>query len=128
MSLRETTPMTMVAILPITVEKDRTLFQAVAGEKRSQGSTPGEALDALSSQLSDSESGTLVIVQNLLPDRFFTAAQQQRLAELMDRWRSCRDRGENLTSDEQSELDALAETELRASAARTAALVDELHP
>jgi hypothetical protein len=65
----------------------------------------------------------LIIVQSQRPDCFFDAAQQQRLAELMERWRLARDRGETLPFEEQSELEALVETELRASADRTDALV-----
>jgi hypothetical protein len=118
--------MTMVSITPVPTRGDRVFYQAVSGEKRSQGSTPGEALDALSAQLSEEEAGTLVIVQNLRPDRFFTDAQQQRLKELMDRWRAARDRGENLPPDEQAELDVLADAEVRASGDRAAALADEL--
>jgi hypothetical protein len=44
----------------------------------------------------------------------------------MERWRAARDRGATLPADEQSELEALVETELRAAADRTAALADEL--
>jgi hypothetical protein len=113
--------------LPIRTEEGKVSYHAVAGDKLSQGKTPGEALDALTVQLSEEETSTLVIVQNLRPDRFFNAEQQQRLADLMNRWRIARDKGESLTSDEQSELEALVEAELRASADRTAALAHELN-
>jgi hypothetical protein len=83
-------------------------------------------LDALTAQLSADEASTLVIVQSLRPDHFFTAAQQQRLATLMARWRTARDQGGTLPVDEQTELEALVEAELRASAARAAALADAL--
>ena len=118
--------MTSVAILPIPTGSGDVSYLAVAGDKRSQGNTAGAALDALASQLDEDEAGTLVIVQNRRPDRFFTAAQQQRLAELMERWRTARDRGQSLAVEEQGELDALAEEELNASAARAAALADRL--
>jgi hypothetical protein len=65
-------------------------------------------------------------VQSLRPDRFFTAAQQQRLDALMARWRTLRDQGATLPADEHAELEALIEAELQASAARTAALADAL--
>jgi hypothetical protein len=65
----------------------------VADGKRSQGATVGAALDALTAQLTPDEAGTMVIVQNQRPDHFFNAVSQQRLAELMARWCSCRDRG-----------------------------------
>ena len=75
-------------------------------------------------QLSADEASTLMIMQSLRPDRFFTAAQQQRLAALMTRWRTLLEQGETLPPDEQIELAALIAAELQASAARTAALAD----
>ena len=117
--------MTKVAILPIPTEKGDLSYHAVAGERQSHGRTAGEALDALTAQLSEDEVSTLVIVQSLRPDRFFNAAQQQRLAKLMERWRTVRDKGETLPTDQQAELDVLAEAELSASADRAAALSDE---
>ncbi len=118
--------MTRVAILPVQTGKGEISFRAVAGDKRSQGATAGAALDALTTQLSEDETGTLVVVQNQRPDQFFDAAQQQRLAELMARWQSAQGKGEALPRDEQAELEALVEAELRASGARAAALADEL--
>jgi hypothetical protein len=59
------------------------------------------------------------------PDRFFGAGQLERLAELMAGWRSAQEQGQGPDVDEQTELEALIETELRASAARAAALADE---
>jgi hypothetical protein len=56
-------------------------------------------------------------------DAWFTAEQQQRLQELMDRWRTARDSGIRLAPEEQAELDALVEAELRAATARSADLV-----
>ena len=118
--------MTKVAILPIPTEKGDVFYRAVAGDKLSDGKTAGEALDALNAQLSEDEASTLVIVQSRCPDRFFDAAQQQRLAELMGRWRTGRDQGQILPRDEQTELEALVEAELRAAATRAAALADQL--
>ena len=118
--------MTKVAILPIPTEKGDLSYRAVAGERQSRGRTAGEALDALTAQLSKDEASTLVIVQSLRPDRFFNAAQKQRLAELMERWRIARDKGKTLPTDQQAELDVLIEAELSASADRAAALSDEL--
>ncbi len=118
--------MTKVAILPIPTEKGGLAFQGVAGNMRSQGSTAGEALDALTTQFSDTGESLLVVVQSLRPDRFFDVAQQQRLSELMGRWQSARDVGAFLPLNEQTELETLVETELRASADRAAALADQL--
>jgi hypothetical protein len=118
--------MAKVAILPIESETGKVSFRAVAGDKQSQGKTAGEALDALTAQFSENETGALVIVQSLRPDHFFNAGQQKRLGELMDSWRAARDSGESFSADEQTELEALVEAELRASAARASALADEI--
>lgn len=118
--------MTRVAILPVPTATGGVVYHAIAGEKQSHGKTAGEALDALAPQLSGEETGTLVIVQHLRPDRFFGAEQQQRLAELMERWRAARDAGTSLPAAEQAELEGLIAEELRASANRTSALLHEL--
>ncbi len=117
--------MTKVAILPVPTEQGGLTYRGVAGDKWSQGSTVGEALDAITNQLSDAESGLLIVVQGLRPDRFFNAFQQTRLAELMRLWRTAQDKGEVFPSREQAELDNLVDLELRASADRAAALADE---
>ena len=116
--------MTTVAILPVPTEKGGVCYRGVAGDKQSQGSAVGEALDTLTSQLPGDESGLLVVVQSLRPDRFFNAAQQRRLGELMAAWRQARDTGAALPSEEQAELDALIEAELNASGDRAAMLAD----
>jgi hypothetical protein len=118
--------MTKVIILPIPTEKGKVSYRAVAGDRQSHGRTAGEALDALTTQLSEDEANTLVIVQSLRPDRFFDAAQRQRLGELMERWHTERDKGQTLPADVQTELEALVEAELRAVAVRAATLADEL--
>ena len=118
--------MTKVAILPIPTKQGALSYRAIAGKKYAQGKTAGEALDALTAQLSADETSTLIIVQTLRPDRFFTAAQQQRLDALMARWRTARDQGATLPTDEHTELEALIDAELQASAARAAALADAL--
>lgn len=119
--------MTTIAILPVAgTHQGSVTYCAVANGKRSQGATAGAALDALTAQLKPDEAGTLVIVQNQRPDRFFDAEAQQRLAELMVRWRHCRDQGQELPTPEQAELTALIDAEVQASALRSAALADEL--
>jgi hypothetical protein len=106
--------------ITITPERADT-YRAVTGDKESTGRTAGEALDALASQLSDDESGTLVIVQNHKADEFFSAAQQERLTELMQR----RSAGP-LSAAEEQELEGLIEAELDGARRRAAALLDEL--
>lgn len=118
--------MTTIAILSERSGENEATYRAVAGDKKSVGRTPGEALDALTLQLGDDEAGTLVIVQNLRPDRFFTAEQQRRLAELMTRWRDARDAKTGLLPQERAELEALIEDELRAARLRAETALCEL--
>lgn len=120
--------MTTISILPESTDASSTKYRAAAGELQSVGNTVGEALDGLWAKLDDPDKTTLVVVQPLRPDRFFTAQQQKRLQELMIRWRAARDSGSALPSGEQAELDALLETEMRAAQQRAAALVDGLSP
>jgi hypothetical protein len=121
--------MTTISIVPDSPPgSPPTCFRAVAGKTQAVGKTAGEALDALISQLSQADSGTLVVVQYRRPDSFFTAAQQNHLEELMTRWRAARDAGNALPPQEQAELDALVEAELHAAAARAAALSRGLTP
>jgi hypothetical protein len=118
--------MTTIAIVPDSPGTQGTQYRAIAGNKQSVGRTAGEALDALTPH--EAEAGTLVVVQQLRPDHYFTAEQQKRLEELMVRWRKARDAGTALTAAEKAELDALVEAELRAAANRAAALVHQLAP
>jgi hypothetical protein len=115
-----------VAILPVPGEEGELSFHAVSGGKSSLGRTRGEALDAISAQLSDEQDGTLVVVQSFHSDRYFSAPQQRRLAELMGRWSHAGQQGEGLPDSEQAELEALIEMEVRAAGQRAAALADEL--
>jgi hypothetical protein len=118
--------MTKVAILPVPSSQGSVTYWAMARDKRSHGATAGEALDALTAQLSDDEAGTLVIIQSHKPDEFFSGDQQHRLTELMALWRRCRSEGKGLPSAEKNELERLVEVELAASAARASLLANEL--
>jgi len=118
--------MTRVAILPISTETGGIAYVAVAGERHSQGSTAGEALDAITAQLPEDKGATLVIVQSLRADSHFAATQVRRLGELMARWRAARDTGNVLSADEEAELKAMVDAELRAAASRASAMAAEL--
>jgi hypothetical protein len=120
--------MTTIAIVPETLTPVGKTYRAVAGQRHSVGRTPGEALDGLTAQLSEQEAGTLIVVQHMRPDSFFSAAQQQRLAELMYRWRAARDGGGTLPTEEQAELEALVAAEVEAATRRAAALLRGLQP
>ena len=115
--------MTKVAILPERSAQGDMEYRAIGSGRQALARTAGAALDALTAQLPADEAGTLVIVQNQLPDGFFNAAQQQRLGELMARWRTARDAGTVLPSAEQAELDGLVEAEVLASGERASAVL-----
>ena len=114
--------MTKVAILPEPSEQGELVYRAIAGGRQSLAKTAGAALDALTAQLPAEESGTLVIVQSHQPDEFFTAQQQARLQQLMERWRAARETGAELVPSERAELHALVEAEVQAAGKRAAAL------
>ncbi len=116
--------MTAIEILRESNESEsETRYRAIAhsGSVQSVGRTVGEALDALTAQLGPEANGTLVIVQSMRPDRFFTAEQICRLQELTEG-----NRIGTLTSEEQAEYYGLIEAELLASAHRAASLADML--
>ena len=114
--------MTTIAIMPENLDSGETSYRAIAGTRQSIGQTAGQALDALTAQLDDTETNTLVVIQHLRPDGFFTAQQRQRLEELMNRWRAARAAQTAFLPEEQSELDALVEAEVRAAGARASVL------
>ena len=62
--------MTTIAIVPESPSVAGSRFRATAGQHQSVGKTPGEALDAITSQLNESESGTLLVVLHSRPDHF----------------------------------------------------------
>jgi hypothetical protein len=111
--------MKTIAILP---ERGEGTFSAVAGDRVATGRTAGEALDALTSQLSAEEGAVPVILQQFRPDRFFTASQRERLSSLMTRWRAARDAGVALPPSEQAELEKLVDEELQATGDRAAVI------
>lgn len=115
--------MTTVAILPTRDASGEKSYRAIAGDKHSVGKTAGQALDALTAQLGETEFSALLVIQSFRPDAFFSAQQQEWLSELMRLWRSARDRGQELLPEQQAQLDDLVEAELRAATARTAALM-----
>ena len=106
--------MTAIFVRPDDRLAENPCYRANAGGKQSVGNTIGEE-----------ESTSLIIVQSLRPDRFFTAAQQQRLGELMTKWRTARDSGARLPTDEQAELEQLVNAELEGAGLRAESLMRE---
>lgn len=117
--------MTTVSILPISDASGDKSYRAIAGDKHSVGKTAGQALDALTAQLGETEFSGLLVIQSFRPDPFFSAQPQKRLLELMSLWRLARDQGKALPPEQQAELDTLVEAELEAATARTAALIQQ---
>jgi DNA-binding IclR family transcriptional regulator len=118
--------MTKITIVPERTEAGSTAYRAIAGQRQSLGKTAGEALDTLAAMLPDEERGTLIIVQDFQPDRFFTERQIERLQTLMTRWREARDKGTCLPPDEQAELENLIDAELQGATERAEVLLQEI--
>lgn len=95
-------------------------YRARAGDKESTGRTAGEALDALTSQFSDDDGDTFVIVQEFKADEFFSAAQRARLTELMQLRED-----QTLSQDEEQELEGLVEAELNGARLRAESKLDQ---
>ncbi len=110
--------MTTITILP-----EEKSYRAVAGKKQSIGRTAGAALDALTAQLDEEESGTLLVIQSQRSDRFFSSIQKKRLVELMEKRQS-----QILTTEEKTELEDLVEAELNGARQRAEELLGGLKP
>ncbi|HSU68507.1 MAG TPA: hypothetical protein VLJ39_16625 [Tepidisphaeraceae bacterium] len=120
--------MTKVTIVAENPASPDAAFRASARDHESVGRTPGAALDELTRQLGDEDSGMLIVVQNFRPDAFFSAAQQARLQDLLALWRAARAGGRPISANERAELESLVGDELDASAGRSEALARELRP
>ena len=118
--------MTTITIRPEGTDKDGIIYRAMAGSLQSEGRSAGEALDALTTQLGEAEASIVVIIQRSQPDAFFTAAQQQRLSDLMAHWREARDENRQLLPEEQAELEQLIEAEMHAATCRAESALAEL--
>ncbi len=113
--------MTATAIFPDPSETvAESGFLAVSGSHRALGKTAGAALDALSGQLADDESSSLIMVQSMKPDRFFNAAQKERMQQLMQAWQDSPE-----TTQPPAELLAVLDEELKATIERSKALLNQ---
>ena len=100
-------------------------FRAVSAHNQGAGRTPGEALDALATQLPAGDADTFIIVRGLVPDQYFSATQREQLQDLMFKWRSARDQGTVLSEDDQNELEKLIDLEVQAAACRASGMMKE---
>lgn len=87
-------------------------FRATAGEVQAIGETPRDALEALMKRLPSDIPTPIVIWPYNRGDEFFTNAQQERLQAL-------KARRDNLTPNEQQEMEQLVEAIFAATIART---------
>jgi hypothetical protein len=119
--------MQTISIMTVSATNGDRLYCAVMGSQQSTGKTAGEALDALTMQMGSTEVNGFLLLPNFQPDQFFTANQQQRLTELMNSWRVVSDRGEELSPEQQAELDDLIEAELYATAERAKSIIAQVN-
>ncbi len=117
--------MTTVAIQPILDASGQRSFRAVAGDKQSIGKTAGQALDALTTQLGETEFSGILVFQSFRPDQFFGIEQQKRLSELMELLRKARSEEKSLPAELQAELESLVKAELNATAERAKFLMQQ---
>ena len=118
--------MATITVMREEQTKGTALYRAASGKLQASGNTIGQAIDSLSEQLGEHDSGTLLIIQNLKPDRFFNDTQRQRLVELMSEWRSARDGDFDFPAEKQIELEILANEELVASGERAKSLLSKV--
>ena len=72
----------------ITIHREETKgsprqFRAIAGRRQSVGRTAGEALDALNAEIGEDESASIVFVQQMASDPFFSEEQHLRMQDLL---------------------------------------------
>lgn len=117
--------MTTIAVVPMPGGAG---FRAIAGDAEGVGATPGQALDALAERAGRPPGPAVVLIGSLDADEFFSADQQARLTELTERRRVARAAGRSLTAAEQTELEAIVADELKATTARSAAMLAAVRP
>jgi hypothetical protein len=98
-------------------------YCAISGEAFAIGETFGGAIDGLAAKVGPAKGTTLVVLQTMQADEYFTETQQQRLAALMSRWKSSEKEG--LSAEEREELHGLVQAELVAATRRSAALFEK---
>jgi hypothetical protein len=106
--------MKTISIKTVTTTDGERLYQASLGTQSSTHRTVGKALDDLTTKMENQEINGFLFLQVNEPDQFFTAPQQERLAELKSLWQVARDQGNTLPIEQQTELDDLMVLEMDA--------------
>ena len=114
--------MSTISVFPDETNAATRMYRATSGDREAVGLTVGDAVNGLADQNGSFQETTLVIVQPMKPDRFFTADQISRLQKLMTKWRAALNQGAALPADEQSELNGLVQAELEGMIERTKSL------
>ena len=121
---------TTIEIVREQKDAQQTVYRAIRGDRQAAGTTPGQALDTLERMLAvqggEGGEGMLVIVQRFRPDAFFTARQQARLQELMSRFHAAGNTAQDLSPEEQQELEHLVDAEWQAAIERGAAILRQV--
>jgi hypothetical protein len=120
--------MKTISIKTMTTTDGERLYQASLGIQSSTGRTAGEALDDLTAKMENQEINGFLFLQVNEPDQFFTAPQQERLAELKSLWQVARDQGNTLPIEQQTELDDLMVLEMDAVIGRSKEMMNQLQP
>lgn len=111
-----------ITISTVATTTNETVWLAATDGLEVIGKTAGEALDGIRKQLGTEQNDLFLVRQQWQPDEFFTAEQQQRPSDLMERWRAARDSGKTLSDADQTELEKLVDAQLEGSAKRAAAM------
>jgi hypothetical protein len=119
--------MSTIGVYPENDSRNR-VFRAVSGKRAAIGPTIGDAFKSLADEMGEPEETTLVVIQPMKPDRFFTAEQIGRLGELMAKSRVAWSSGKRLDDREEKELDDLVQAELVGMMERTKALFGDRLP
>jgi hypothetical protein len=120
--------MKTISIKTVTTTDGKRLYQVSLGTQSSTGKTAGEALDDLAAKMENQEINGFLFLQVNEPDQFFTAPQQEKLAELKSLWQVARDQGNTLPIEQQAELDDLMVLEMDAVIDRSKEMMNQLQP
>ena len=117
-----------ISVIPTgTTEPGQDAFLAISGDTVVGGANIGAAIGAAFNALAaqGDVSAARVIIQKMNGDRFFGAEKLSRFRDLSDKQRALRERGEQLSAEDDAELEGLIDADLAASAERARAILGE---